>query len=106
MVLDYSFGARTLSRENVRWPGSADKVRETIHHLQRQWRRRLEQFTDADLRSNQRTRWPFQDRPYGDVVAWVNIELAKNAAEIGYARFLYSISAETPKRGVRSPKTT
>ena len=28
---------------------------------------------------------------FGDVVAWVNIELMKNAAEIGYARFLYAV---------------
>ena len=50
----------------------------------------LDQVSDADLRSAQRTRWPFQDRPFGDVVAWVNVELTKNAAEIGYARFLYA----------------
>jgi hypothetical protein len=29
--------------------------------------------------------------PVGDVVAWVNLELTKNAAEIGYARFLYAV---------------
>ena len=32
-----------------------------------------------------------RDRPLGDVVAWVNLELMKNAAEIGYARFLYAV---------------
>ena len=53
----------------------------------------LEQITDNDLRSAQRTRWPFQNRPFGDVVAWVNVELMKNTAEIGYARFLYAVSA-------------
>jgi hypothetical protein len=31
------------------------------------------------------------DRPFGDVIAWVNVELTKNAAEIGYARFLYAV---------------
>jgi len=25
------------------------------------------------------------------LVAWVNLELTKNAAEIGYARFLYAV---------------
>jgi hypothetical protein len=25
-----------------------------------------------------------------DVIAWVNLELMKNAAEIGYARFLHT----------------
>lgn len=93
MVLDHSFGDGTLSRENVMWPGNADDVREWIGRLQVQWRVVLEQVTDDDLRSAQRTRWPFQDRPFGDVVAWVNVELMKNAAEIGYARFLYAVRA-------------
>ena len=51
----------------------------------------LERVTDDELRSPKRTRWPFRDRPFGDVVAWANVELTKNAAEIGYARFLYAV---------------
>ena len=93
MVLNHSFGDGTLSREDVTWPGSADAVREWLGRLQGEWRTVLEQVTDEDLQSAQRTRWPFQNRPFGDVVAWVNVELAKNAAEIGYARFLYAVSA-------------
>jgi hypothetical protein len=92
MVLNHSFGDGTVSRENVIWPGNADAVREWLGRLQREWRVVLEQITDDDLRSDQRTRWPFQDRPFGDVIAWVNVELTKNAAEIGYARFLYAVS--------------
>jgi hypothetical protein len=45
------------------------------------------------LLSSLRTRFPFRDRPFGDVVAWANVELAKNAAEIGYARFLYAVTS-------------
>lgn len=93
MVLNHSFGDGTVSRENVTWPGNADAVREWLSRLQGEWRAAIEQITDDDLRSTQRTRWPFQDRPFGDVVAWVNVELTKNAAEIGYARFLYAVSA-------------
>lgn len=93
MVLNHSFGDGTLSRENVMWPGDADLVRQWLGQLQEGWRVVLEQITDDDPRSPQRTRWPFQDRPFGDVVAWVNVELVKNAAEIGYARFLYAVSA-------------
>ena len=52
-----------------------------------------ELVTDNDLRLARRTRWPFEDRPFGDVVAWVNLELTKNAAEIGNARILYAVSA-------------
>jgi hypothetical protein len=93
MVLDHSFGDGALSREHVLWPGNADEVREWLGRLHAQWRRVLDQVSDADLRSARRTRWPFQDRPFGDVVAWVNVELTKNAAEIGYARFLYAVRA-------------
>ncbi|RKH20559.1 DinB family protein [Corallococcus sp. CA047B] len=92
MVLDHSFGGGTLSRESVMWPGNADAVREWIGQLKGQWQDVLERTTDEDLRSPRRTRWPFQDRPFGDVVAWANVELTKSAAELGYARFLYAVS--------------
>jgi hypothetical protein len=96
MVLDHSFGDGTLSREQVVWPGNADDVREWLGRLQREWRAVLEHATDDDLRAAQRTRWPFRDRPFGDVIAWVNVELTKNAAEIGYARFLYAVRDARP----------
>lgn len=92
MVLNHSFGDGALAREDVTWPGDADHLREWLRRLQGEWGVALDQITDADLRSTQRTRWPFQDRPFGDVVAWVNVELTKNAAEIGYARFLYAVT--------------
>jgi len=92
MVLDHSFGeGASLTRER-RVAGNADDVRGWLDRLQGQWRVVLEHVTDDDLRSTQRTRWPFQGRPFGDVIAWVNVELTKNAAEIGYARFLYAVS--------------
>ncbi len=91
MVLDHSFGGRTLAREEVVWPGDADGMRAWIMTLQTEWRSHLEQMTDQELQREEQTRWPLQNRPFGDVVAWVNIELTKNAAEIGYARFLYAV---------------
>jgi len=90
MVLDHSFGQQSLAREDVMWPGTADDVRAWLARLERDWRSALELITDRDLRSAEFTRWPFTRRPFGDVVAWVNVELTKNAAEIGYARFLYA----------------
>lgn len=95
MVLDHSFGTRTLSREGVAWAGDADAVRHTLAKMQAQWRDVLGRVTDADLSSPNNTRWPFKDRPFADVVAWVNVELAKNAAEIGYVRFLYAARLST-----------
>ncbi len=96
MVLDHSFGAGTCARDDVDWPGHADGVRRWLGDLRARWRSALEHATDADLSSTDRTRWPFQDRPFGDVVAWVNVELTKNAAEIGYACFLHAVSQPRP----------
>jgi hypothetical protein len=90
MVLDHSFGPGRRTREDVFWPGSADAVREEISRLAAEWRGRLHSLTGVDAASTERTRWPFRDRPFADVVAWVNLELMKNAAEIGYIRFLYA----------------
>ena len=94
MVIDHSFRDGTLVREDVFWLGSADDMRELIGRLRGEWLARLGALTDDDLRSAERTRWPFRDRPSGDAVAWVNVELTKNAAEIGYARFAYAVRAK------------
>jgi len=93
MALDHSFGEGVLAREEVSWPGDADAVRAWLGQLQARWRAGLDGIGDGELRSAERARWPFRDRPFGDVVAWVNVELTKNAAEIGYARFLYAVRA-------------
>ena len=90
MALDHSGSPATLARENVTWPGNAADVRKSIESLQARWLAMLEYLDDEDLQSVQRTRWPFRDRPFGDVVAWANIELTKSAAEIGYVRFLHT----------------
>ncbi len=91
MALDHSFGPGTLTREDVKWPGDADAVRASIGQLRERWLAALEPLTDDDLRSSQRTRWPLTERPFGDIVAWANVELMKNAAELGYARFLHAV---------------
>lgn len=91
MLFDHTFGAGTLTREQVTWPGDAEGVRAAIAQLQGRWRATLEGLGDAELLASSRTRWPITDRPFADVAAWVNIELAKNAAEIGYGRFLFAV---------------
>lgn len=92
MALDHNFGPGTLKREDVTWPGDADQVRDWISGLHRKWAEHLAATTDSALASPARVRWPFQDRPLGDLFAWANTELAKNAAEIGYARFLHAVA--------------
>jgi hypothetical protein len=89
-VIDHSFGDAKLSRHDVRWPGSAEAVVQRIRELAAEWRRQIDLLSDSDLYDAKRTRWPFADRPFSDVVSWLTVELAKNAAEVGYARFLYA----------------
>lgn len=91
MAYEHAFGAAALTREDVRWPGDADRVRGWLAQLKAQWSASVAALSAEELRSMQRTRWPFRDRPFVDVIAWVNLELIKNAAEIGYARFLYGV---------------
>jgi hypothetical protein len=93
MVLNHSFGDATLSREKVLWPGDAGDVREWIGRLEREWRVVLDEVTDEDTAIGGADSMAFPGPPFGDVVAWVNVELTKNAAEIGYARFLYAVRA-------------
>lgn len=93
MLLDHTHGDGTLTRDAVRWPGTADATRVWIAELHARWCTTLDACTDADLASSAMTRWPLQDRPFAEIVAWVNVELMKNAAEIGYARFLHGVAA-------------
>ena len=91
MLLDHTFDEGSLTREKIFWPGSADQARASIEQLAQRWREKLAQLGDDDLKSAQQTKWPFQNRPFGDILAWANVELTKNAAELGFARFLYAV---------------
>jgi len=90
MSLDYSFGNGTLSRENVYWPGNMTSTRERIIQLQNEWRSSVASLSDDELITCERTSWPFTNKPFYDLAGWLNLELMKNAAEIGYCRFLYA----------------
>ena len=93
MAIDHNFGSGTLQPETVEWPGSPDAVRAALGELLRDWRAQIDRLDDADLCVPDRTRWPFSDRSLADLIAWANLELTKNAAEIGVARFLYAARA-------------
>ncbi|MFZ5670467.1 MAG: DinB family protein [Pseudomonadota bacterium] len=93
-AIDRNFGPGTLERAAVLWPGDADGVRAGLAGLEARWRSELSRLGDADLLAPDGAHWPFQGRPLADVAAWASLELAKNAAEIGYARFLYAVRGE------------
>lgn len=90
MVFDYSFGNGTLTREDVLWPGTMAAVRKKMAQLRDEWRTILTALSNEELLSCARTKWPFKDRPFYELAAWLNLELMKNAAEIGYCRFLFA----------------
>jgi hypothetical protein len=92
MALDHNFGSRTLTRDEISWPGNADGVRTWISGLHARWQHALSTQTDADLAAVSGVHWPFEGRPRADLFAWANTELTKSSAEIGYARFLLAVS--------------
>lgn len=90
MAMDYTFGKGTLIREEIQWPGSIAGVKEKIANLRNDWTAAVGALSDEELLSCERTRWPFADKPFCELAAWLSLELMKNASEIGYCRFLYA----------------
>lgn len=78
------------ARERL-WPGDAAGTVAWIRDLHLQWQSHIEALTDEQLCASGFTRRPFPNRPFSAVVARANVELGKNAAEIGHARFLYAV---------------
>src|SRR4051812_22042679 len=61
-----------------------------LQELRDQCAANLDRLGDEELQRTARVRWPMKDRPFADLAAWLNVELMKNAAEIGFVRFLYA----------------
>lgn len=89
-VFDSSFGDGNLTKEEVKWPGSAKEVKREIEILHNKWDALLKTITEAEMLGTEKTKWPFEDRPFYELASWLNLELMKNAAEIGSGRFLYA----------------
>jgi hypothetical protein len=87
MVHDHSFGAGTLRPAQVRWAGDAAGAVARVRRCHGRWSAALAELGEADLDAADRTRWPYRDgRPFSYVAAWANLELMKNASEIGQLR--------------------
>ena len=65
-------------------------VKEKIEHFHHDWRKILVHITEEELLSCEKTKWPFENRPFYELASWLNLELMKNASEIGAGRFLYA----------------
>ncbi len=78
-------------REAVFWPGSAGALRTRLERLAADWSDGLDHLGAGDLDRPLAFPWP-DPRPLDETLAWSNMELMKNIAEIGYARLLYEAS--------------
>jgi hypothetical protein len=90
-----AFGDGGLTHSDATWPGTADGARAQLARCYEQWRTNVEGLAETDLASDALAAGcgRLAGRPFGRVVAWVNMELMKNAAEIGSARRLYAATA-------------
>jgi len=93
-ALDCNFGDGTLKKEDIPWPGSVEKAKETIKLLHDKWVSKLNELPDEEYHLKQYAKWPLEDRNFADIALWLNGELMKNTAEIGYGRFLYATCKE------------
>ncbi len=80
--------APRVRRGDVVWPGSADSVRTEFAKISNDWRALLSSLSDDDLARPLTFLWP-EPRPLWNTLAWVNMELMKNVAEIGIVRHLH-----------------
>lgn len=99
MALDHSFGDARLDRHMVTMPGDAVALQAWLTGLAQDWRAKVAALPEAQWQAQAHTRWPYQARPFADVVAWANVELMKSAAEIGYVRFLHAGREISPSCG-------
>ncbi|MET9063453.1 DinB family protein [Streptosporangium sandarakinum] len=84
--LDWSEAAAAIP-----WPGDAASAVGWLTECRDRWAGALDSLNETELNSTERSRWfPDGTLSLGHVLAWVNIELMKNAAEIGSLRHLYN----------------
>lgn len=74
--------------EDIAWPGSALLVRERLAEKKARWETFLGSLDTAGFDRKIPHLWP-EPRPVWQTIAWLNGELMKNVAEIGYVRMLY-----------------
>lgn len=90
-ALDAIEGRTPTPRELLYWPGSANGVREQLDSLANGWRCALDELDAPALERPLAFPWP-EPRPLRLMLAWANMELMKNVAEIGVVRHLWAAS--------------
>jgi hypothetical protein len=93
VTLDHARGERPRERTEIVWPGAGEPTLTWLRSLRTEWLAHLGTLTDADLDAPAPFPWP--DDPShtkAHMLAWVNAELMKNAAEIGQLRMVRAAS--------------
>ena len=89
VALDHATGRPPRTREEISWPGDAERTIAWLRALRADWLAVLDRLTESDLDAV--ASYPWRDNPdrtVGHMVSWVNAELMKNTAEIGQLRLL------------------
>lgn len=89
VTLDQLRGRTPRDRTDVHWPGDGDPTVAWLRDLRTEWSAALARLDDADLDDVAPFPWRNDpDHTIAHMIAWVNAELMKNAAEIGQLRML------------------
>ncbi|WP_208085429.1 DinB family protein [Brevibacterium atlanticum] len=79
------------TRDQIGWPGAAEAVKDRLRGLRREWATALSGCADLDQASAYP--WPIElGYSAADMCAWVNVELTKNAAELGQTLMIRAVS--------------
>ncbi|KAB2493424.1 DinB family protein [Priestia endophytica] len=90
MVFDYAFGKGTLQRQDIVCYGDVESTKEKLVSLITKWEKVLTDLPDNDFLSTKYSKWPLADVEFHKMASWLNLELMKNASEIGYCRFHFA----------------
>jgi hypothetical protein len=90
MTLNHSFGDQTLKGEQITWPGDAESLKLQLNGLKDEWLETMQRLDPRELAATKKSWGPVQGKTLSAIVGWVNMELMKNAAELGYVRYLYT----------------
>lgn len=95
MVFNHSFGEGDLTKDDVEATADAEKIKAHLYELADGWEKKLSQLTEEEWTSRQHSSFPFNNEvEFHKLASWLNLELMKNASEIGYARFNYATSGK------------
>ncbi|MFH8484415.1 DinB family protein [Streptomyces longisporoflavus] len=89
VTIDHAQGRVPRERTEITWPGGGRATVDWLRDLRSEWLAVLDRLDDAELDAV--APFPWQNDPehtVADMLAWVNSELMKNAAEIGQLRML------------------